>query len=190
MARELHDVVGHALTAIVVQAGAGERVLDRDPMAARKALGTIAAQGREALKDMDHMLGLLHGQAPRTRMPRLEDVSSLIDGVVGMNVTLNVEGDPGKVPASVSLTGYRIVQEALTNAMRHSQATTVAIEVTIGGRLSIRVTDDGVGGNALPGRGLTGMSERVELHRGSLRFDKNGDRGFAVEALIPLPTQP
>ncbi|CAN5236970.1 sensor histidine kinase [soil metagenome] len=187
IARELHDVVGHALTVMVVQAGAGESVLDGDPATTRKALQTIAHQGREALKDMDRMLNVLHGDSPRTRLPQLEDLNELVTGVAGPSVTLDIEGDPAKVPTSVSLAGFRIVQEALTNALRHSQAKQVEVHVAIDHELKVSVVDDGVGGSPKPGRGLLGMVERAELHGGTVRFGPGSSGGFEIRARIPMP---
>lgn len=188
MARELHDVVGHALTAIVVQAGAADRILERDPEAARKAIQTIAGQGREALADMDSMLSILHGETPRSRLPRLEDLESLVAGIAGPATKLTISGDIAKVPPSVSLIGYRIVQEALTNVVRHAQAHLVVVDVQVGSDLRIKVTDDGVGGTPLVGRGLTGMVERAEVHGGTVRFGESPEAGFEIEARIPLPS--
>lgn len=186
MARELHDVVGHALTSMVVQAGAADRVFERDPATARQALQTIADQGRGALGDMDRMLSFLHGESGRSRLPRLEDLEALVPGIAGPTVALKLEGDPAKVPASVSLAGFRIVQEALTNALRHAQATEVKVNVVIDNGLEITVVDDGVGGSPAMGRGLTGMVERAELHGGTLRFGPGASGGFEIRARIPL----
>jgi signal transduction histidine kinase len=116
-------------------------------------------------------------------------MENLIEGMTGITVERKVEGELGRVPSSVSLTAYRIVQEALTNAMRHSQATLVVIEVTVGNQLVVRVTDNGVGRDPNPGRGLTGMAERVELHRGTLRFGEAAGGGFELEARIPIENE-
>lgn len=186
MARELHDVVGHALTAMVVQAGAAERILDRDPAAARGALAHIANQGRMALEDMDRMLSFLHGESPRTRLPRLEDLETMVAGIAGLETKISLSGNVAKVPSSVSLTGYRIVQEALTNAIRHSQASLVTVDVQVDSDVRIKVTDDGVGGDPQAGRGLTGMIERAELHGGSIRFGPAAAGGFEVEVRLPV----
>lgn len=188
MARELHDVVGHALTAMVVQAGAAERVLDRDPATARQALVTIASQGREALQDMDRMLSVLHGENPRTPAPRLEDLESLVAGMADPSAELVIAGDLSRIPASVSQTGYRVVQEALTNALRHSHASLVQVDIDVDSTLTITVTDNGVGGSSKAGRGLNGMLERVKIQGGTVRFGNSPDGGFEVEARLPLPS--
>ncbi|HEY7565751.1 MAG TPA: sensor histidine kinase [Acidimicrobiia bacterium] len=188
LARELHDIVGHAVNLMVVQAGAGERIFDTDPAMARTTLKSIADTGRTALADLDRMLNLLAGGGSRQALPTLAQLDELCREFSrsGPPVDLTIEGDLQRVPASVSLAGYRLVQEALTNTLKHAAATKVAVNVVIDNDVTIRVTDNGRGGKPQIGRGLRGMVERAELHGGTVRFENDSDGGFVVESRIPL----
>lgn len=188
LTRELHDIVGHAVNLMVVQAGVGDRVFDSDPAAARKTLKSIADTGRAALGDLDRMLNVLSSESSRDALPSLARLEELCNefSASGMPVDLTITGDRERVPASVSLAGYRLVQEALTNALKHSAATKVEVEVAIDDHITIRVADNGRGGQPEIGRGLRGMMERADLHGGRFRYGPGADGGFVVESRIPL----
>lgn len=198
IAREMHDVVAHSLSVVVVQADGARYIADQDPGAAKRALETIAASARVALSDMRRLLGLLReegrpdGWAPQ---PGVHDVAALVNGVrsSGLQVGLDVHGDPGRVDPAAGLTIYRIVQEGLTNAIRHAgPGATVAVCIRYSSeRALVVVSDDGVGPTGWPGkdgagRGLLGMRERVELHGGAFRTRARPEGGFEVEAELPL----
>jgi signal transduction histidine kinase len=188
LARELHDIVGHAVNLMVVQAGVGERIFDSDPAAARSTLKSIADTGRAALSDLDRMLDVLESGGSRSALPTLAQLHELCTEFSrsGLPVNLTIDGDLRRVPASVSLAGYRLVQEALTNTLKHAAATEVAVEVVIDNDVLIRVTDNGRGGEPQLGRGLRGMVERAELHGGTVQFETESNGGFMVESRIPL----
>ena len=188
LARELHDIVGHAVNLMVVQAGVGERTFESDPAAARTTLKSIADTGRAALADLDRMLNVLSSGSSRDALPTLAQLDELCTEFSrsGLPVDLTVEGDPLKVPASVSLAGYRLVQEGLTNALKHARASRVSVKVAIDEDVTISVTDNGRGGEARIGRGLQGMVERAELHGGTLRFGPGPNGGFRIESKVPL----
>lgn len=188
IARELHDIVGHAVNVMVVHAGAGEGLATSDPTRARAAFSTIAATGRTALADLDRMLAVLQGDQPRDPLPGLDGLSELCQGFVatGLAVELKIVGDPSRVPASTALAGYRIVQEALTNVLKHAEARKATVEIEVGDVLQVSVTDDGRAGSVVAGRGLQGMTERVEIHGGVLAFGPVVEGGFRVEGRIPL----
>jgi signal transduction histidine kinase len=188
LARELHDIVGHAVNVMVVHAGAGDGIVASDPDRARAAFATIANTGRSALADLDRMLEVLQGDTPREPLPGIDRVAELCRGFVdtGLKVDLETSGDVGRVPPSVGLAGYRLVQEALTNVLKHARATRVIVVVEVDEALRVSVTDDGAGGMVLPGRGLRGMIDRVEVHGGVLEFGPVASGGFRVQARIPL----
>ena len=198
LARELHDSVGHALTVTTLQAGAAARVLDTDPAFVAKALDAIAEAGRSALADLDHVLGLLRGgddggdgDADRAPQPDLGDLDALVDGArsAGVPVDLHRDGATEAVPRAVSREAYRIVQEGLTNALRHAGPVPVAVRIA--------VRDDAVElelSNPLAdvtravhggGRGLAGMRERVAVLRGELSAGAEAGR-WRVSARLPL----
>jgi signal transduction histidine kinase len=193
IARELHDVVAHGVSLMVVQAqalGALEGA-ERDEAGAR-----IATVGREALTEMHRMLGVLRPQSDEgpelEPAPGIRDVPSLVERArgTGLDVALAVEGEPRPLPAGVDLSAYRIVQEALTNVVRHSRArrTDVLVRYALDA-LELTVVDDGAGpvddGGA--GHGLVGMRERVALFGGTLETGRRSDgAGYAVRAVLPL----
>jgi signal transduction histidine kinase len=201
IARELHDVVAHHVSMMVVQAEAGPVAVEHDPARAAGAFEAIAATGRQALVEMRRLLGMLRGdeeQAPSLApQPGLAEVPSLVEqvGRAGLQVELVVEGTQAALPAGVDLSAYRIVQEALTNAVKHGGPGRAAVLVRYGDHdLQLRVWDEGrPGGNgsppqAAPGRGLLGMQERVALFGGELHAGPGPDGGFTVEARIPIGT--
>jgi signal transduction histidine kinase len=194
LARELHDSVGHALTVTTLQAGAAARVLDTDPAFAAKALDAIAEAGRAALADLDHVLGLLRdgGAGDVERLPHadLDDLDALVSGArsAGVRVELRRDGDTGVVPRAVSREAYRIVQEGLTNALRHAGPVPVAVRVAVRpDAVELELTNPlGRGPSRRGGgRGLAGMRERVGVLRGELTAGPDGDR-WRVAARLPL----
>jgi len=197
MARELHDIVGHALNVIVIQAGGAQRALDSRPHVARDALNSIEAAGREALSDMERMLGVLRAAgdaAPALGpQPGLAQVDALATQVsdAGLAVDVVREGTPREFAASLELSAYRIVQEALTNALKHAAASRARVVLRYGAdALEVEVTDDGVGARARGagargGRGLAGMHERVALFDGELEAGPAPGRGYRVWARLP-----
>jgi signal transduction histidine kinase len=199
IAREMHDVVGHSVSVMVVQAGAERLALGKDRQATREALLAIERTGREALAEMSRLLGILRKEgeglslAPR---PSLAQVEALVQTVrdAGVPVELRVEGEPAALLPGVDVSAYRIVQEALTNVVKHAGPPVRASVVVRYGRraLEVEITDDGrqaVNGNAA-GYGLAGMRERVELHGGTLEAGRRSEGGFAVKARLPLGTVP
>jgi signal transduction histidine kinase len=195
IAREMHDVVAHSVSVMVVQAGAAEQVLDDDPEFARAALGRIRATGREALGEMRRVLEVLRDQADAgalTPQPGLAGVAELVDHAVadGLRADLVVEGAPRPLPPGLDLAAYRIVQEALTNVRRHAEAAAATVYLRYGAQdVEVEVVDDGRGVPLAvppePGHGLLGMRERVALYGGRLEAGA-GDVGFRVRAVLPL----
>ncbi|GAA2587431.1 histidine kinase [Winogradskya consettensis] len=180
LARELHDSIGHALTVSVLQAGAAGQLFDRDPAFARRALSAIEETGRAAMEDLDRVLGLLRDGEGRT----LAQVGRLS---AGLPVEVTAHGPVRDVPAAVSREAYGLIQEAVTNALRHDPQGPVSVEVMVTGRSltvevvnTLRATGEGGGG----GRGLAGMRERVALHGGVLQAGPRHGR-WRVRAELP-----
>ena len=192
IARELHDLVGHTVSVMVVQAGAARRQLDRDVAQAHRSLVTIEQVGRTALDELDRMLGTMRKSDPELApQPRLSDIDQLVDRFEGsgLDVSLVVDGAPSTVlPASVELSAYRIIQEALTNTLRHAHATSA--QVSIAHRpdgVEVVVLDDGSGGRgSTPGRGLLGIVERVGVFGGDVEHGPAPGGGFRVRAFLPV----
>ncbi len=189
IARELHDVVGHALAVIVVQAdGAAAAVSSsRDTTIATDALRTIGDTAREALTQTRRALGLVRTEAEE---PGTAQLDALVDRVAGAGLpaTLSVEGEPRALPRPVDTTLYRVAQEALTNVVKHAGPVS-RVEVTLrwaGAEVELRVADDGRGADAPEGHGLAGMRARVAGHDGTLTAGPADGGGFAVRAVIPL----
>ncbi len=197
LARELHDSVGHALTITTLQAGAAARVLDTDPVFVAKALEAIAEAGRTALADLDHVLGLLREEnggdrrsGERAPQPDLGGLDALVDGArsAGVPVELRREGVTAVVPRAVSQEAYRIVQEGLTNALRHAGPVPVDVRVAVGAdAVELEVTNPLGAGRVRNGggRGIAGMRERVGVLRGELSSGPDGDR-WRVAARLPF----
>jgi signal transduction histidine kinase len=192
LARELHDSVGHALTVTTLQAGAAARVLDSDPAFVAKALDAIAEAGRTALADLDHVLGLLRDGdgGDRRPQPELGDLDALVEGTrsAGVPVALHRDGATGAVPRAVSREAYRIVQEGLTNALRHAGPVPVEVHVTVGAdALKLELTNPLSPGPVREGggRGIAGMRERVGVLRGELSAGPDGDH-WRVAARLPF----
>lgn len=193
LARELHDLVSHNVGMMVVQAGAGDVLLDRDPERAREALRAIEAGGRDALLELRRLLGLLRESseadlAPQPTLSRLEELVERVRSA-GLDVELRVEGEPEALDAAVDLSAYRIVQEALTNVLKHARATKAEVRVRRGrDGVEIEVVDDGRGpaADVGGGHGLTGIAERVALLGGRLETGAGEAGGFRLHALLPL----
>jgi len=196
IARELHDVVAHNVSLMVVQAQA--LAATGQPNAEEQAaLGRLAGLGREALSEMHRMLGVLRlnsdGGAEREPQPGVGELERLVarTAETGLDVQLVVRGEPRPLPPAVDLSAYRIVQEALTNVIRHARASHVDVELSYApGELEVVVSDDGVGpgsvNGAAAGHGLIGMRERVALFGGSLQTGhRDGDGGYRVVATLP-----
>jgi signal transduction histidine kinase len=197
IARELHDVIAHSVSVIVVQAAAGDDVFEHNPAAAREALRSIESTGRDALVELRRLLASTRATEPGEQhrpQPGLDQLADLVEPLrtVGLPVQLERVGEEsGVVPAGVQLSAYRIVQEALTNAVRHAHATRVEIRVEVTERiLDLSVTDDGTAnplpGNTPVGRGISGMRERVDLIGGLLEAGPRPEGGFQVHARLPL----
>ncbi|MGH8905491.1 MAG: sensor histidine kinase [Egibacteraceae bacterium] len=194
IARELHDVMAHTIAVIAVQAGVAADVLDDSPGAARAALETIREASREAHDELRATIGLLRDAdragAPRAPAPGLDQLTGLVDMAngAGVRVELGVHGQARPLPAAVDLTAYRIVQESLTNVVRHAQATRASVAISYEpGAVRIAVDDDGRGADRATanGHGLTGMRERAEAVGGWLEAGPGHDRGFRVRARLP-----
>ncbi|HEX4519027.1 MAG TPA: histidine kinase [Gaiellaceae bacterium] len=187
--RELHDVIAHALSVIVVQAGAAEEVFDLDPQRAREPLRAIDAAARTALSDLRRVLGLLAGGAEYEPQPGLDRLDSLVEQVraTGLDVLLELEGERRPLPAAVDLSAYRIVQEALTNTLKHAHASHAKVRVGFGDEIALEIADDGSGsGNGTGGSGLIGMRQRAALLGGTVEAGNGAGGGFVVRARIPV----
>ncbi|MEU3661828.1 histidine kinase [Streptomyces sp. NPDC032940] len=192
IARELHDVLAHSISVINVQAGVGLALLDSDPEQARTALTTIKDQSREALGEVRQVLHTLRapGDAPRAPAPGLDRLPELVDQAAGAGLTVEVEGKPPRLPPATDLAAFRIVQEALTNVVRHSGSRRARVRLARdGGALLLRIDDDGpatgadAGGS---GNGLAGMRERAAALGGTIEAGPRPDGGFRVLASLPL----
>jgi signal transduction histidine kinase len=198
IARELHDVVAHSVSVMVVQAGAAEEVLGADPGKAREPLRSVQDTGRQALVELRRLLGVLRtdrSEAALAPQPGLDQVGALAAQVreAGLAVELRVEGARNGIPAGVDLAAYRIVQEALTNVLKHATASHAAVHV--GYRpdaIELQVLDDGHGpigaghDGAGTGQGLIGMRERASLYGGVVEARPRAEGGFAVRARLPV----
>ena len=200
LARELHDVVAHSISVIAVQSGVGAHVAQTQPEEAAKALAAIEATSRAALIELRRLLGVLRQegepQGDLAPAPGLADLDGLLAEMAkaGLGVRLRVEGTPSPLPAGVDLSAYRIVQEALTNVVKH--AGPARAQVTIGYRhqeVRVEVSDDGRGvtaptgdGRARVGHGLIGMRERVQVFGGDLEVGPGPVGGFRVAARLPF----
>ncbi|MGY1710737.1 sensor histidine kinase [Geodermatophilus sp. SYSU D00758] len=193
IARDVHDSLGHAVAVVTLHAAVAAEALDDDPAAARRALGTIRTVSRDVLHDLRGTVGLLRGRDPEdgAGSAGLADLPRLVaaTAATGLDVRLAVEGEPGPLPAGVEATVHRVVQEALTNVLRHARAATATVTVTHDpGALTVSVVDDGRGAcvPGAAGHGLAGMRERVGLLGGRLSAGQRHGGGFAVRAVLPV----
>ncbi|MGN6379775.1 MAG: sensor histidine kinase [Gaiellales bacterium] len=194
IARDLHDVVSHSVSVMVVQAGAAEEMLKRDPARAVEPIRSVQETGRQALVEMSRMVGLLRddshelGLAPH---PGLDQLGALVDQIreAGLNVGMVVEGDVRPLPPGIELSAYRVVQEALTNVLKHAGDAHAQVVVRYAPKeLELEVVDDGAGdgdGHS-GGHGLDGMGERVNVFGGTLTAGPRPEGGFAVLVRLPL----
>jgi signal transduction histidine kinase len=202
IARELHDVVAHSLSVIGVQAGAARLVLDADPhpTRAREAVAAIEATANQAMAEMRRALGILRDTersgAALAPLPGLGQLPALLDqlSTAGLPVELTVEGTPQPLATSIDLSLYRIVQEALTNALKHAEATRAEVVVCYAARdITVEVTDNGPGTSpsaaGTEGAGTIGMRERVALFGGELQVGPRPHGGYAVRVCLPLPAE-
>jgi len=195
IARELHDVVAHSVSVMVVQAGAARTLVGRDSERAATALLAVEASGRQALGELRHLLGLLtdaDAEPTLAPQPGLDQLGPLIERVnqSGLSVDLGIDGMRRPLSPGLDLTAYRIVQEALTNALKYARGARTQVHVDFGEKeLRVEVVDgggtslDGVSG---AGRGLLGMRERVAIYDGELEAGPRPEGGFAVRARLPL----
>jgi signal transduction histidine kinase len=194
IARELHDVIAHGVSVIVVQAQAGPHLVG-DPERVRSVFHSIESSGREALAELRRLLGILRSDDEQLAIgpqPGLASLRSLVDQVrgSGLPVELTIEGDAVQLPAGIDLSSYRIVQEALTNVVKHAGAARAEITIRYTDRaLELDILDDGRGAVVSAngsGHGLIGMSERVALYGGTLETGPRDGGGYAVHARLPL----
>src|SRR5450755_747505 len=200
LAREIHDVIAHSVSVMVIQAAGARTVMESDPARAESALRSVERAGREALAEMRRLLGVL-GDGEQLRelapQPGLDDLPELVSStrIAGLNASILVEGDPVAVSQGLSLCAYRVVQEALTNALKHAgpiraevhlrwHEDALELSVSDDGRAAARGAGEPVVGSS--GHGLTGMRERAALHGGSVEAGAVSDGGFVVRARIPL----
>ena len=198
IARELHDVVAHSISVMTVQAGGVRRLLREDQVREREALHAIEETGREALTEMRRLLGILRGAnqqadlAPQPGLGRLEALAQQARDA-GLPVELSVEGEPYPVPPGLDLSAYRVVQEALTNAIKHAGPARASVVVRYEpGAIELEVANDGGGDAHGDGarQGLAGMRERVAFYGGTFEAGAvDGGRGYAVRARIPVTGQ-
>ncbi|WP_202918963.1 sensor histidine kinase [Saccharothrix deserti] len=183
IARELHDVIAHGVSVIVVQAAAADDVFDQRPDRAREALRSIDATARATLDELRKLLGAVR---PEER-PGLDRLADLVEPLRAAGLRVEITHESAPLPAGVDLSAYRIVQEALTNTLRHAQASRAEVLVrNDSGVLDLEVRDDGRGGVAGFGRGITGMRERAALLGGTVDAGPLPDGGFRVHARLPL----
>jgi signal transduction histidine kinase len=195
IARELHDIVAHSVSTMVVQAGAAEQVVGEDEEFVRRALGTIRSTGADALGEMRRVVAMLREDEDTGSLmpqPGVEGVPALVEAArqAGLDASLEVRGPARPLPAGLDLAAYRIVQEALTNVRRHARARSVRVVVEhTADEVRVEVVDDGSGPRGRPpagGHGLVGMRERAALYGGQVTTGAAAGGGFVVRAVLPL----
>jgi signal transduction histidine kinase len=199
IAREMHDVVAHNVSVMVVQASAARRMIDHDPARAREALTSVEQTGREALAEMRRMLDVLRVEDERAALapqPSIDELESLIDIArqAGLKVDFELEGERRRVSSGVDLSAFRIVQEALSNTIKHAGAANARVRLRFGDdEMEVDVVDDGHGVRPRDenggGQGLVGMRERVAMLGGRLEAGYRANGGFEVRATLPLKTE-
>ena len=197
IARELHDVVAHSVSVMVVQAGAARTMLNRQPEQSADALRAVESSGREALSELRHLLGLLTDTeagpalAPQPGLSQLDELVDRVRGA-GLEVDLRREGTPRVLPPGLDLTAYRIVQEALTNALKYASGAHTEVRLEFEEHeLRLQIVDTGgtrLNGADGAGRGLVGMRERVMMYGGEVEAGQRPEGGFRVRAWLPLDT--
>ncbi|MEN8260196.1 MAG: sensor histidine kinase [Pseudomonadota bacterium] len=199
IARELHDIVAHQVSLMTVQAGAAKTVADDDPEGAMRAMEAVEKAGRQALDELRHLMGVLRPKAEVGELgpqPGLADVPRLVEhlGEAGLEVSLTIDGGQSNLPARVDLSTYRIVQEALTNVLKHAgPGTRTEVRLSIDSNdVAIEVLNYGHGATILPGagHGILGMRERVQLLDGTLDAGPRPGGGFRVVAHLPIGDEP
>ncbi|GII88357.1 ATPase [Sphaerisporangium siamense] len=198
IARELHDVVAHHMSVIVIQAGLARYVFDSDAATARGALSTIADTGTEVMGEMRRLLAVLRvaadddpdadNYAPAPGLRRLETLAERMRAA-GVPVKVSITGTVRPLPPGIDVCAYRIVQESLTNVLKHAGRATTRVHLHYGADLELRITDDGPGASVAPGddgHGLIGMRERVKLYKGTIKAGPGPAGGFEVVATLPL----
>jgi signal transduction histidine kinase len=194
IARELHDVVAHAVSVMVLQAGAVRHKLPDALVDEADALQGVEQTGRTALSEMRRLLGAMRREGDGVELgpqPSLDHIDSLLAGVerAGLPVRLHIEGERVRVPRSIDLSAYRIVQEGLTNALKHANASHADVTVRYAAdEIGIEIRDDGDGGSAGDGlgHGLVGVRERVKIYGGEMTAGKAAEGGFVLHARLPL----
>jgi signal transduction histidine kinase len=194
IARELHDVVGHSVSVMTVQASAVRRLLEPDQEQVGEALQVVEQTGREALAEMRRMVGVLRHaeEAPALApQPTLDQIEKLVQHARdrGLPVELSIEGDPVDLPTGIDLTAYRLVQEGLTNAIKHARAQRAEVLIRYeNGQVELSVSDDGTGGGdgGGSGHGLVGIRERVSVYGGKLEAGPRLEGGYRLRATLPI----
>ncbi len=192
ISRELHDVVAHSVSVMVVQAQAAQRLLEGEPKEAQQALSSIETTGRQALVEMRRMLGILRRNDEELTLapqPGLQHLDALIEETrkAGLPVELHIEGEPERLPPGVDLCVYRIVQEALTNTRKHAGPARARVVVRYRSKeLELEITDDGTGTGKGEGQGLIGMRERASLYGGFIESGRRNGGGYLVRARLPI----
>ena len=196
IARDVHDLLGHAVAVVTLHAAVAAESLDDDPEATRRSLATIRSVSRDVLRDLGDTVGLLRADTSGTVEPAagLTGIADLVAATAstGIDVRLDVHGQEHPLPAALEATLHRLVQESLTNVLRHARARTATVTVTHGPvDVTVTVADDGVGGagTGTPGHGLQGMRERVALLGGRLSAGDRDGGGFAVTAVLPVTAE-
>jgi signal transduction histidine kinase len=195
IAREMHDVVAHSVSMMVIHAGGARRIVQRDPARAAGAAELIERTGRDALREMRHLLGVLHAGEDLGELapqPTLHGLDGLVERsrVAGLPVALRIEGERRELPSGLDLAAYRVVQEALTNALKHGGGSAEVLVRFEPGELRLEIADEGT--HALgpridgTGHGLLGMRERVRVFGGELHTGPRARGGFEVIARLPL----
>ncbi|HEY8646027.1 MAG TPA: histidine kinase [Gaiellaceae bacterium] len=194
IARELHDILAHSLSVLVLQAGAADQVLERDPARAREIMQSIRAAGQEAIDELATLLALEHGKPEHLLEPQptLADLDRLLTKTreAGLPVELEIEGERRELPAALELSAYRIIQEGLTNALKHAGAHRARTVLRYRQHeLELEVSDDGAGHANGRGshRGLAGIGERVSVFGGHFDAGPRPDGGWTLRANLPLP---
>jgi signal transduction histidine kinase len=194
IARELHDVVAHSISVMVLQARGGRRVLESDPADARGAFAVIETTGQQALDEMRRLVGMLRtadDSLPLAPQPGLRALDTLVEQVraAGLPVQVAIEGEPRELPPGVDVSAFRIVQEALTNALKHAGPAHANVVLRYGADdLELEISDDGrgTGDASVSGYGLVGMRERVSVYGGELHAGRRPGGGYALHARLPL----